>query len=302
MMGTAVNRREFLKASAASALLVAPLSKSFAQSDPFSTLFAELTADPQLAASAIEFRDFALEGAGDTCTQITINNETTCIVTAARRPPRLPPSTLAVSSAAKELIVYYEVTSRKKYEKELMAPTWPGGASGVTVGIGYDLGYVDEDDLTKEWGAYVHPFVLKRLSSVTGLTGKKANEALSSVKNVQVSWDSAYGQFTKVLLPIFIAQTEKFAKNLDQLSEDSRGAIVSLVFNRGTALKLKNDPVDSRREMREVANLMANKDFAPIPAKLREMKRLWDNKPDARGVSLRREAEARLFERGLRKS
>ena len=45
---------------------------------------------------------------------------------------------------------------------------------------------------------------------------------------------------------------------------------------------------------------MKNQDFAPIPDRIRAMNRLWQNDPNARGLLLRREAEALLFEKGLK--
>jgi hypothetical protein len=52
------------------------------------------------------------------------------------------------------------------------------------------------------------------------------------------------------------------------------------------------------REMRNVKALMTAERFSGIPAELRKMKRLWTS-PSVRGVALRREQEARLFEQGL---
>jgi hypothetical protein len=43
---------------------------------------------------------------------------------------------------------------------------------------------------------------------------------------------------------------------------------------------------------------MEARKFSAIPAELRKMKRLWVT-PSVRGVALRREQEARLFEYGL---
>jgi peptidoglycan hydrolase-like protein with peptidoglycan-binding domain len=48
--------------------------------------------------------------------------------------PDIP--TRAVSFIARE-----EVGSRGFYDAQCARPTWPGGASGVTIGVGYDLGY-----------------------------------------------------------------------------------------------------------------------------------------------------------------
>ena len=40
---------------------------------------------------------------------------------------------------------------------------WPGGDSGVTIGIGYDLGYVTIDQFEFDWGPYFTADQLNRL-------------------------------------------------------------------------------------------------------------------------------------------
>ena len=51
-------------------------------------------------------------------------------------------------------------------------------------------------------------------------------------------------------------------------------------------------------EMRAIKQDMAARRFSDIPDRIRSMKRLWTT-PSVRGVALRREQEARLFEKGL---
>ena len=41
-----------------------------------------------------------------------------------------------------EMIVEFEVGNKKYYESKCKSPIWPGGSSGVTIGIGYDLAHV----------------------------------------------------------------------------------------------------------------------------------------------------------------
>jgi hypothetical protein len=298
-----MKRRGFMIASGASIASYLLGDKSaFSQeqgSSDFQTIFSEIQGDPEAVESAFAFRDFAMADNGAACIPVTLDGTTTCIVSAARQPPRILPSDLSISEDSKKLMVFYEVTSKANYEKKLRAPIWPGQQSGVTIGIGYDLGYASKDDLQREWSEYIHPFTLNKLASVCGKKGANAQNALDSVKNVRIEWDSAYPQFTDVLLPVFVALTETYCDNLDDLHEDCRGALTSLIFNRGTALQLKNDPVDSRREMREIKTMMAQKNYKDIPAKLIEMQRLWRDKPKARGVVNRRAAEAALFQRGL---
>lgn len=43
-----------------------------------------------------------------------------------------------------EMIMIFEVSSKNYYNSSLKAPNWPGGNSGVTIGIGYDLAHVTE--------------------------------------------------------------------------------------------------------------------------------------------------------------
>ncbi|MBY9039494.1 hypothetical protein K7461_29390, partial [Pseudomonas fluorescens] len=72
------------------------------------------------------------------------------------------------------------------------------------------------------------------------------------------------------------------------------------VYNRGASFSIPaaKDPQGRYVEMRAIRSAMAVKNYAAIPGELRKMKRLWTSK-SVRGVALRREHEARLFEQGL---
>lgn len=294
-----MNRRTFVGSAALGMASTCLPHHIFAQQDDFATLWSELQSKPDLVQEALFYRDFALEGDGVDCLNILKDGQVICIVTAAKRPPRLKPSDLEISKDAQELIIFYEVTNRAKYERELQKPIWPGESSGITIGFGYDLGYVSRSDFQEEWKNLIHPFAIEALSSVCGLKGTSAQTALATVSSVRVDWHSAQKQFSEVLLPIFIAQTEKFLPNLSKLHQDCRGALVSLIFNRGTALTIKNDNQDTRKEIREIKALMEAEKFDAIPGKFLEMTRIWEGRPKSRGVILRRRAEAALFERGL---
>src|SRR3981081_336751 len=55
----------------------------------------------------------------------------------------IPASEIAqmYSERAYELIIDFEVGGRSEYERTYQRPEWPQGESGVTIGVGYDLGY-----------------------------------------------------------------------------------------------------------------------------------------------------------------
>src|SRR6188768_168613 len=81
---------------------------------------------------------------------------------------------LACSCASLELIVRFEVGSRQRYQKEFQRPIWPGGQSGVTIGIGYDLGMAPKAQITSDWEIHLFEPELAALLAVQGVTGPAA--------------------------------------------------------------------------------------------------------------------------------
>ncbi|CAM2849554.1 hypothetical protein [Janthinobacterium lividum] len=275
------SRREFVGAAVAlGALGLLAGGKVLAQSDAFDTLLRQAINDPSLLDATRTSR----EGFGE-------QYESRAIA------PRTPLSSRAISEAAITLITTFEVTDRARYEAKFQQPIWPAGESGVTIGIGYDLGYVTADWLNEDWEARLADGELATLRKVCGLRAEEARDALAQVRDVAVPWDIADQQFRTRLLPRYVALTLARLPNTDKLSDDSLGALVSLVYNRGASFH-KDGP--RYREMRMIRQHMVNEAYDAIPAELRSMARLWTGVPNMRGLVLRRELEAALFERGLK--
>jgi len=196
------------------------------------------------------------------------------------------------SSAALNLILEYEVGGgRSYYEKYLSHPTWPGGASGTTLAIGVDCGYYTTSELDSIFN-FLPPEQLKAIENASGKTGQAGREYVAKIKplNITVSWDQAIQIFDELTWPKFSRLAEKAFPGLDQLCDNAYGALVSLVFNRGTSMS-----GDSRTEMRNIRDLVPNKDYKRIAEELRNMKRIWEGK-GLDGLIERREAEAKLVE------
>jgi GH24 family phage-related lysozyme (muramidase) len=207
------------------------------------------------------------------------------------------PSSRAISRRATDMIVRLEVGSQQRYEARYRSPIWPGGQSGVTIGIGYDLRFANENFLQRDWGTLLSADMINTLKPVLGLGRTEARDALATVQSVDVPWAAAYSQFN-AFIPYPTKETEDAFPHCAELTDDSFGALVSLVYNRGASMPINSQ---RRREMREIRDLMSEKNFAPIPDKIREMKRLWPG-PNERGLIIRRELEAVLFELGLPRS
>lgn len=201
-----------------------------------------------------------------------------------------------ISKAAFDLIVAEEVSSQATYTARYQRPERPGGASGITIGIGYDCGYSTAAKIREDWGPRLAPAMVEALARVAGMTGDRAQAQLAGIRPlVVVPWTAAIDVFANVDLPKWVATVRKALPNTERLSPDCLGAIVSLAYNRGPSF---SNPGDRYAEMRSIKAHMAGLQFDKIPGDFRSMKRLWASS-SLRGVALRRDHEADLFQRGL---
>jgi GH24 family phage-related lysozyme (muramidase) len=167
---------------------------------------------------------------------------------------------------------------------------WPGGDSGVTIGIGYDLGYVTIDQFEFDWGPYFTADQLNRLREAVGKRGIAARNRAPRFADIRIKRKDAETVFIERSLPMYALKTEMAFPGITELPQDAQGALVSLVFNRGTSME-----GDRRSEMRAIRDAVPSGDLQEIADQLRCMKRLWVNK-GLDGLLRRREEEARLVE------
>ena len=187
-------------------------------------------------------------------------------------------------------VVEFETGGKSYYEKALKKMTWPKGESGITMGIGADLGYMTKEEFDQFFSKYFTKEESERLKSVIGLKGEKAKNALSKVKDIELSWENAYEAFVGWTLPKFWKMTQNLWPEFDKLHEKAQIALVSIVFNRGASTK-----GSTRTEMLNIKPLVLKKDYKGIAEEIRSMKRLWVGKGLV-GLLKRRDAEAKMVE------
>jgi hypothetical protein len=196
-----------------------------------------------------------------------------------------------LSPNALKLVLDYEVGGGEAYyNKCLKRPCWPKGASGVTIGVGYDLGYNSETQFQEDWSGVISDSDFHRLRKCLGFKGGAANSRLSSVRDIEVPWESALNIFKKNTIPRFIKLTLNAFPGADKLHPDAFGALVSIVFNRGSSLK-----GPTRVEMARIRDLVPSKNYSAISREIRDMKRIWRGK-GLDGLLRRRDKEASLVE------
>jgi len=197
---------------------------------------------------------------------------------------------MAINDATRKLLLEFEVGGGENYyNQKLKSPIWPGEASGVTIGVGYDLGYNSAETIRADWSPHLGEPVLARLVTCAGKTGLTAKAARNTVKDIVVPWEAAFAVFQSVTVPKFTKQTRSAFPGFDDLNANCQGALISLVFNRGAAMN-----GDRRKEMRAIRDLVPGKDYEGIAGELKKMKRLWVGTTIENGMNRRRDAEAAL--------
>jgi peptidoglycan hydrolase-like protein with peptidoglycan-binding domain len=199
----------------------------------------------------------------------------------------------ALTAAGVTFIARAEVSGPREYRRRYRSPVWPSAQSGITIGIGYDLRFVTRSAFEADWRGRIPDAAIQQLNRVLGRPG--SNDALASVRAIEIPLPVAMSVFLERTLPEFVADTRAAYPQFDILTPACRTALVSLVYNRGPLL-LDRDPLrQERREMRAIRDLIAAGDLTDVPAQFESMVRLWT----LPGLIQRRHDEARLWRSGF---
>ncbi len=191
------------------------------------------------------------------------------------------------------------------YHAHTQWPHYPGEASGITIGVGYDLRWNSKEDFRATWGECLSDIALAELSKDIGKRGTKARVRELRQIGVEVPFKTAWPVFIEKTLSRFYSDSKAIYPSLDRLPGLCRSVLVSIVFNRGNDLK-----GNRRKEMRTIQTILARADqagfskaqikniLAEVEDQIVSMKRLWN---PSSGVFKRRQAEANLWRSGLEK-
>jgi GH24 family phage-related lysozyme (muramidase) len=203
-------------------------------------------------------------------------------------PPAATTFSMIVSKRSLDKLIEFEITSESVYQKKYQKPIYPGGDSGVTIGIGYDVGFNTKTQIDADWRGKISDADLELLKTAAGVKGAAAGALIANLKSVTVPFAAAREVFYVSTLPRYAANTRGVYPGVQNLPADAQGALLSLVYNRGTKLT-----GDTRKEMNAIVALVAAKDLNGIAAQITSMKRLWD-KNKLPGLHTRRDEEAKL--------
>lgn len=193
-----------------------------------------------------------------------------------------PPPTLAPEGHA--LILEFEGFDAR--------PAWPEGASGVTIGWGYDCGYYRSDVIKSDWHKMREDWV-GRLAATSGITGQRARAKISQLRDILIDRQIGTEVFDNVDVAREYANCRKaYGKEaFEALRPNAQAALISLGFNRGYGMEGSN-----RKEMRNIRDAVPKRDYEYMAGQLRQMIRVWKGTKIENGMRRRRMAEAKLME------
>lgn len=179
---------------------------------------------------------------------------------------------------------------------------WPGGGSGITLGFGCDIG---ADPISLEyWRGVLPDDQMITLAQAKGITGQSAKQIQTRFQGITVTRPQALRVFLCQTVPVEIRKALRAFPGLEFMPPEVIGAMVSLVYNRGT----DTDPNNPRRhEMLIISQILAEfgsmspvqqasvrfEYISKIALQFRKMKRLWVGQ-GLDGLLARRDAEADL--------
>src|SRR6266498_4516281 len=94
---------------------------------------------------------------------------------------------------------------------------WPGGTSGITIGIGYDLGNITVDRFESDWGDVLPASQIQRLREVIGLRGIKAKNRAPELTDIKIKRADAEKVFAERTIPLEQTKTQLAFPGFDKL-------------------------------------------------------------------------------------
>lgn len=202
---------------------------------------------------------------------------------------KLPPPP-EIDPEGYQLILNYEVGGgRGYYDRFLIRPEWPGAASGLTIGIGYDCGYNSAGVILFDWREFSGR---SRLAECAGVHGQAARSLVAPRRDLRIPWELAQDVFVDVSVAKFWQTCRRsWGPGFDLLRPNAQWALLSLTFNRGNSFA-----GPAREEMRQIRALIPSQNYGAMAAQLRKMPRVWSGRDIEKAMRIRRNAEARLME------
>jgi len=209
-----------------------------------------------------------------------------------------PPGNLSFPAGSRDDVTRKAAEFLIKAEAVPPHPYWPGGTSGVTLGVGWDAGYHSRAELRETWAA-LGADALALLDGAAGKKGPEARAFMPQLRAIDVPRNLSIQVLDRSVNDDYYPLVVRLFPGLERLPAEAQVVFISVVFNRGPSMG--HDPdwstakeVDRRFEMRRMQADVRSADMFAIYAHLGTMKRLWES-AGPRGLPIRRRNEQALI-------
>lgn len=114
-------------------------------------------------------------------------------------------------------------------------PYWPGGKSGITIGVGWDLGYHTVADLRESWQT-IDADALSHLEMTVGKRGAAAHALVAGLAMATVPRPLSLRVLNASLKNYYRPLVVKLFPGTEKLPVEAHVVLISLVFNRGDSM------------------------------------------------------------------
>jgi hypothetical protein len=209
-----------------------------------------------------------------------------------------PTRTLSFAAGTREAVLKHSADFLVAAEDLPAHPYWPGGESGITIGVGWDLGQHSESEFLRSW-AGLELATLRQLKAAIHKRGHAAEVVVPQLKAIDLPRNLSLSVFRSSLEDSYYPMTLRLFPGVETLPTEVQVALLSVVFNRGVLLGRDPDwskakEVDRRWEIRRLQADVKQRDLFAIYIRLGTMKRLWE-KSGPRGLLYRRRDEQHLI-------
>jgi len=209
-----------------------------------------------------------------------------------------PARTISFAAGTREAVLKRSADFLVAAEDLPAHPYWPGGESGITIGVGWDLGQHSESELLHAW-AGLDRATLRQFEEAIQKRGRAAASLVPQLKLIDVPREISLSVFRSSLEHSYYPMTLRLFPGAEMLPTEVQVALLSVVFNRGVLLGRDPDwskakEVDRRWEIRRLQADVKQRDLFAIYIHLGTMKRLWE-KSGTRGLLYRRRDEQHLI-------
>jgi len=181
----------------------------------------------------------------------------------------LPPasSPLSLPDSLIGWLAAWELRRVRPHGSYSPTPVPPDGpATGINIGIHYDLGYQPDEDILADWAGYFPPPILRTLAAAGGLRGPTALHHHRYLPPIHLPYEDALRFFRENTVPHWLRQATRLWPRFADLPPHPQCALVSLLMHLGPNLDGPH-----RRELPLIVHYLAHGQTAPIPHLIRSL-------------------------------